>query len=131
MDIDGTRAQAACAAIATTLVLAFLVAQAAAKDLNVTVSMTVNSKGLDLTQPKDVQKYYQRLKRAAWLACTTGNRVDLEPVDNPQSCYELSLGTAVRTVHIPQLTDLYLANHTPQQAAACGIPVRMQASTVE
>jgi len=42
-------------------------------------------------------------------------------VEDPRACYEESLGRAIRSAHLAMLTTAYLANHTPRQAAACGI----------
>lgn len=44
-----------------------LVGNVTAKDHHVTVSVQVSRQGLDLSQPADAQKFYTRLKNAAWL----------------------------------------------------------------
>jgi len=88
-----------------------------AKDHNVTVALRVSAAGLDLGQPTDAQTFYNRLKKAAWVVCTHGNRVDLEPADNEKACFEKALADAVRFVKAPMLTQAYLANHTIQGAA--------------
>jgi UrcA family protein len=98
----------------------------AAKDYKVTVAIHVSTKGLDLSQPADVQTFYTRLKNAAWVACTRGNRADLVPADNVPACYEKALGGAIRSASVPMLTQVYLANHTLQQAVALGITVPAQ-----
>ena len=58
----------------------------AAKDHAVTVSIQVSAQGLDVSQPRGAQKLYWRLKRAAWVACTDGDRVGLEPSPEPERC---------------------------------------------
>jgi UrcA family protein len=88
-----------------------------AKDHNVTVALRVSAAGLDLSQPADAQTFYTRLKQAARVVCTHGNRVDLEPVDDEKRCFEKALADAVRFVEAPLLTQVYLANHTIQGAA--------------
>jgi UrcA family protein len=110
------------------VVVGFFCGAVAAKDHNVTVAIHVSSQGLDLSQPADTQTFYKRLRRAAWAACTSGNRIDLVPLDDPQGCYEMALGNAIHSLHLPVLTNLYLASHTREQAAACGIDVTLQAA---
>jgi UrcA family protein len=88
-----------------------------AKDHNVTVTLRVSAAGLDLNQPADAQTFYTRLKKAARVVCTHGNRVDLEPADDEKGCFEKALADAVRFVKAPLLTQVYLANHTIQGAA--------------
>ena len=98
----------------------------AARDYKVTVAIHVSTHGLDLSQPADVQTFYTRLKNAAWVACTRGNRADLVPSDNLPACFEKALGGAIRSASVPMLTQTYLASHTLQQAVAFGIPVPAQ-----
>jgi UrcA family protein len=98
----------------------------AAKDHSVTVAMAVSAQGLDLSRPADAQTFYTRVKNAAWVACTRGNRVDLVPVDDLQGCYEKALGGAIRSAKTPTLTQIYLATHTLQEAAKHGIEVPAQ-----
>ncbi len=50
-----------------------------ANDHEVTVKISVSAAGLDLSQPAGAQKFYWRLKHAAQVACTHGDRVGLEP----------------------------------------------------
>ena len=88
-----------------------------AEDHNVTVALRVSAAGLDLRQPADAQTFYTRLKKAAWVVCTHGNRVDLQPADDERGCMEKALADAVRFVKAPLLTRVYLANHTIQGAA--------------
>jgi len=95
----------------------------AAKDHTVIVALHVGTQGLDLSQPADARTFYTRLENAAWIACTHGNRADLEPSDNLRVCYEKALGGAVRSARMPMVTQIYLARHTLQQAAAYGIEV--------
>jgi UrcA family protein len=98
-----------------------------AKDKDVTVAIQVSAQGLDLSQPADAQTFYTRLQNAAWVACTRGNRADLLlPVDHLQGCYEKALGDAVRASNQPLIAQIYLASHTPQEAAKHGIEVPAQ-----
>ena len=98
----------------------------AAKDQEFTVAYRVSTQGLDLSQPVGAQELYSRLKHAAQVVCTHGMRVDLKPVTDENACYEKALGDAIRSVNLPLLTQVYLATHTLQQAAARGIGVPMQ-----
>jgi UrcA family protein len=111
------------AAVASTL----LAGNVAAGDHTVVVALHVSTQGLDLNRPADARTFYTRLENAAWVACTRGNRVDLEPSDNAKGCVEKALGGAVRSAALPAITQIYLATHTPQEAAAHGInaPVQM------
>jgi UrcA family protein len=102
--------------------------ETSAKDHDVTVALHVSSQGLDLTRPSDARVFYTRLQRAAWVACNGGMRADLVPLDDPQRCYEESLGNAIRSADLSLLTNTYLATHTPRQAAACGISAPLQAA---
>jgi UrcA family protein len=99
-----------------------------AEDHTVTVALHVSSEGLDLSQQKDAQTFYVRLKNAAWVVCTRADRVDLAPVDDPRRCSEKSLAEAIRSINLPALTLIYLATHTLQQAAASGINIPLQAA---
>jgi UrcA family protein len=108
------------AAVAFTL----FAGSASAKD--VTVAIPVSTQGFDLSQPADAQKFYFRLQHAATVACTHGNRVDLEPLANPQECFEKALAAAIRTTKSPGLTQIYLGTHTLREAAARGIEVPSQ-----
>jgi UrcA family protein len=98
-----------------------------ASDREVTVEVSVSTAGLDLSQPAVAQKLYTRLKNAAYLACGTGKRVGLKPVDDVLGCREKAVGDAVRSANLPQLTLVYLRTHTLQEAAAHGIPVAVAA----
>jgi UrcA family protein len=93
----------------------------AAQGHDVTVAIQVSTQGFDLHQPAGAQAFYARLKHAAEVACTHGNRVDLKPSSDPVGCYEKALGDAIRSVNLPLLTEVYLETHTLQQAAAYGI----------
>src|SRR5882757_8488750 len=98
----------------------------AAKDHDVTVAIHVSTQGLDLSHPADAQIFYRRLKNAAWLACTRGNRVNLVPVDSLPGCYEKALGGAIRSARTPLLTQIYLETHPLQDAAKHGIEIPAQ-----
>jgi UrcA family protein len=95
----------------------------AAQEHKVIVAIHLTTQGLDLSQPTDARTFYTRIKNAAWVACTRGNRVDLLPVDDLKGCYEKALGGAIRSANVPTLTQIYLATHTLQEAAARGIDV--------
>lgn len=100
-----------------------------ADDHQVTVNIPVSTAGIDLSQPAGARELYRRLREATRIACSHGYRVDLEPAISFRGCYEKTLGEAVRSAHQPQLTMVYLANHTPGDAAKYGIeaPVQMAA----
>ncbi len=72
--ISGARLILGAAVVAGML---FATDSAAAKDHNVTVVLHVSTNGLDLRQPTDARTFYARLKNAAWVACTRGNRAGL------------------------------------------------------
>ena len=92
----------------------------------VTVAYRVSAKGLDLRQPAGAQEFYGRLKKAARIVCTHGNRVDLQVSADPEGCYEQALGDAIRSTNVSLLTQVYLETHTPREAAAHGIGVPVQ-----
>jgi len=92
----------------------------------VTVAYQVSAKGLDLRQPAGAKEFYGRLKKAAWIVCTHGNRVDLQASPDREGCYEKALGDAIRSTNAPLLTQLYLQTHTLRDAAARGIDVPVQ-----
>ena len=98
----------------------------AAQGHNVTVAIHVSTQGLDLHHPAGAQELYTRLKHAADVACTHGNRVDLKPPSDPVGCYEKALGEAIRSVNLPLVTQVYLETHTLRQAAAYGIEAPAQ-----
>jgi UrcA family protein len=98
----------------------------AAKDQEFTVAYRVSTQGLDPSQPAGARELYKRLKHAAEVVCTHGMRVDLAPTPDPQGCYEKALADAVRSAHMPLVTQAYLATHTLQQAAARGIDAPVQ-----
>jgi UrcA family protein len=93
------------------------------------VAIRVSARGLDLSQSADARRFYARLEHAAWVACTDGNRVDLEPSDDPQRCYERALAGAIHTAEVPTLTQIYVYNHTLQDAEAFGILVPTQTAS--
>jgi UrcA family protein len=97
-----------------------------AKDDAVTVSIQVSTQGLDVSQPRGAQKLYWRLQHAARVACTRGNRVGLAPSPDPEGCREKALADAIRAANLTLLTQIYLATHTLEQAAARGIDVPVQ-----
>jgi UrcA family protein len=116
---------------AATVVCTLFGSNVTAKDHNVTVAIRVSTQGLNLSQPADAQAFYTRLQNAAWVACTRGNRVNLVPVDDVKGCYEKALGGAIGAAKAPTLTQIYLATHTLQEAAAHGIEVPAQIARLQ
>jgi UrcA family protein len=106
-----------CALAATTL----FTRPALASDHEVIVKIPVGTRDINLSQLAGVRVLYGRLSHAARIVCSNGNRVGLEPVTDFTSCFEKSLGDAVRSVNRRQLTELYLQTHTLQEAAVLGI----------
>ena len=92
----------------------------------VTVAYQVSAKGLDLRQPAGAREFYGRLKKAAKIVCTHGNRVDLQPSSDPEGCYEKALGDAIRSANVSRLTQVYLETHSLREAATRGIDVPVQ-----
>ena len=116
---------AACSVSGAAMVAcALLAGNVVAKE--VTVAYQVNAKGLDLRQPAGAHEFYGRLKKAAWIVCTHGNRVDLQPSSDPKDCYEKALGDAIRSANVSLLSQVYLETHTLREAAARGIDVPVQ-----
>src|SRR5215472_4090808 len=111
---------------AASVVCTLFAGNVVAEDKIVTISVPVSSTGLDLSQPADAQRFYTRLKNAAWSVCTRGTRVDLLPVYHLQDCYEKALGDAVHDSNTPMLTRIYVETHTLREAAAHGIGVPAQ-----
>jgi UrcA family protein len=111
---------------ATTFICTLFAANINAKDKIVTESVRVSPQGLDLSQPADARTFYTRLENAAWVVCTRGTRVDLLPADDKLGCYQKALGDAVHASNKALVTQIYLATHTLQEAAAHGIEVPAQ-----
>jgi len=104
-----------------------LAGKVAAKDKIVTVSIPVSARGLNLTRPADAKTFYTRLQNAARLVCTSGNWINpLKPVDIFQDCYEKALGDAVHSINRPLITQIYLATHSPEEAAKHGFELSWQ-----
>ena len=97
---------------------ALLAGNVCARDKIVTESYKVNTQGFDPSRPADAQTLYTRVSNAAWFVCVRGMCADLLPVDGRKSCYEKALGDAVRAINRPLITQMYLATHTLQDAAA-------------
>jgi len=95
----------------------------AARDRVVTASVHVSTRGFDLNRPSDAHAFYRRLQQAAQIVCTSGDRLALEHLPDPQSCADQALGNAIRAANVPTLTEIYVATHTLQEAAARGIAV--------
>jgi UrcA family protein len=107
---------------ATAVAATLFAGSVAAKD-PVSVTYRVTTHGLDVSQPAGAHEFYLRLQHAADVVCTHGMRVDLAPIPDPQGCSEKALGEAIRSAKLPLLTQVYLATHTLQEAAAHGIDV--------
>jgi UrcA family protein len=105
----------------STAICALFCAHLSAQDKSISDSMKVSAQGLDLSKPADARAFYLRLENAAWVVCTRGTRAGLLPVDNQYKCYQDAIGEAVRASNEPQVTQIYLATHTLQEAAAHGI----------
>ena len=112
--------------VGSVLAITLFCGTAGAGDHKVIVSKLVDTTGLDLNRPADVQTLYTRIRHAADDVCTRGKQVDLLPPDNPTRCYEKALGDAIRMARLPMLTQIYLSTHTVQEAAARGIEVPSQ-----
>jgi UrcA family protein len=112
--------------LGATVVCTLFAANVIAEDKIVTDSVKVSPQGLDLSQPADARTFYMRLENAAWVVCTRGTRVGLLPADNQSKCYQNALGDAVHASNKPMVTQIYLATHTLQEAAAHGIDVPAQ-----
>lgn len=113
--------------LAAAAVCAVLSGPAQANDHEVvTVNISISTTGLDLSQPTVVRELYRRIQRASSKACRDGDRVGLEPPTSFTGCYERSLGDAVHSAHRPELSIVYLATHTPGDAAIYGIEVPVQ-----
>jgi UrcA family protein len=106
-----------------------LAGPAPAEERTFAVAVPVNSVGLDLGQPAGVRKFYARIRSAAGIVCSHGNRAALAPPSDPRACRETALGDAIRTLGMPALTQVYLASHTLAEAAARGIPVPTQVAS--
>ena len=115
--------KAVACALSLAVVGALFAAEVVAKEYDVKVGIGVSAKGIDLKQPAGAQELYARIEHAAVVACSYGNRVDLQAVTNPVACHEQAVGDAVRSVNSPLLTQVYLETHTSRQAAAHGIKV--------
>lgn len=118
--------RARCTLAATALGCALLTVSAVADEGKVVVRIPVNEQGLDLSDPAGARELYQRLDYAAYVACTRANRVGLAPSPDPRGCSERALAAAVRSAHLPLLTEAYLARHTLREALANGIQLPPQ-----
>lgn len=113
--------------IASTAIACALVGgNAGAAQHTVIDTIRVSTRGLDLSRSSDARKLYLRLTNAAYVLCTRGTRVGLEPVDNFKTCYGQALGSAIRSASAPMLTQVYLETHTLNEAVAQRIEVPAQ-----
>jgi len=124
-----TRIRATAFAVLCSLAAAGAFADQAAgpKDHEVTVVIQVSTQEFDLSQPAAAQKLYWRLQKAAWVACTSGNRVGLAPSPDPTGCRDKTLADAIRSADLTPLTQVYLASHTLREAPirGFGAPAQM------
>ncbi len=114
--------------IAAMAVCVMLSASVQAADRTITVRISVSTAGLDLA-PAGARELYRRLKSAAEIACSDGNMVGLEPVASLHECTEKALGDAVGSAHLRQLSSVYLATHSADDAAKYGIEVPVRVAT--
>lgn len=114
---------ARCVLGAATIACTLFAGNVVANDHKVIVAIPVSTEGLDLSQPAEVRKLYMRLEYAAYVACTRGNRVGLEPSPDPKGCTGKALANAIRSANLPALTQVYLATHTLREASALGVDV--------
>ena len=112
--------------IITAAACTLIAAAASAGDRELTVAIPASSQGLDLSRPADVHAFYQRIKNAAYVACTRADQVGLAPVSDVDECVENSLAEAIRRANKPVLTLAYLETHTARVAAAHGIAIPTQ-----
>jgi UrcA family protein len=112
-----------CALGAAAVVCMLFAGNVKADHREVTVAIRASAHGLDLSQPAGAKEFYVRLKYAAYVACTRGDRVGLAPSDDPNACYEKALAGAIRSANRPLVTQLYLAAHTLREASARGVVV--------
>ena len=83
------------------------------------VSKSIQSSGLDLTQPEGAQILYRRIQSAAHSVCRQeySDRWDVKRVLRRQQCYEATVETIVNRVDAPELTAAH-RNEAQQLAAA-------------
>jgi UrcA family protein len=115
-----------CTFAAAAVACALLTGTAVADEGNVVVGIPVSGQGLDLNDPAGARELYQRLAYAAYVACTRADRVGLAPSPDSRGCSEKALAAAVRSAHVPLLTQAYLAKHTIREALANGIELPTQ-----
>src|SRR5258708_22868080 len=97
--------------------------QFTANERIVTLKVSVNTAGLDVSQPAGARQLYSRLQHAANVVCGNGMRVGLQTIGDFAGCVETAIGEAVPSAHLSQLTMLDLRTHTLQQATTHGIEV--------
>jgi UrcA family protein len=112
--------------IAAVAASALLCAPIQAREHDVTVTVPVATAGLDTRDPATARELYRRLRLAAQVACSDGNRVDLKPSPSFAGCVEKALGNTVHSIAWPQLSAVYLETHTLHDAATYGIDVPVQ-----
>jgi UrcA family protein len=96
-------------------------APAAAAGHPIPVSIHLSTRGVDLGNPTEARRFYEKLKYAATVVCTHGDKAGLEPLPSPKDCADKSLADAIRSVNAPRLLEIFLETHTVRQASALGI----------
>jgi UrcA family protein len=100
----------------------------AAEEHTLIAKVTVNTLGLNPSQPAGAHELYGRLSKAARVVCSHANRVDLHADSDFVGCYQKALAAAVRSVNRQQLTLEYLTTHTLRDAAKYGIDLPLSAA---
>jgi UrcA family protein len=95
--------------VALTTLLTAHGASAAAPGPGDVKTVVVHYHDLDLSQPKDAQRLYGRITRAARKACDNDPESDLMRLTLYKSCMRTAITNAVSQVNSPQLTSVYLA----------------------
>jgi UrcA family protein len=72
-------------------------------------AVVVRYQDLDLSQPKDAERLYGRITRAARLACDNNPDSDLGRLAIYENCMREAITNAVSRVNSPQLTSVYRA----------------------
>ena len=99
-----TRSFVLAAAAAVTCISAFA-AQSAAADPRETQSLSVSTRGVDLDNRAEAQRFYQRLKVAARSVCDS-RMADLGARLADERCAKDALDRAVRDTNAPLLTAM-------------------------
>src|SRR5258708_25581186 len=74
----------------------------------VTLKVSVNTAGLDVSQPAGARQLYSRLQHAANVVCGNGMRVGLQTIGDFAGCVATALREAVPSATLSPLTMAYL-----------------------